>query len=101
MRCFKVTNGLQDSIIQCEFSVHYFIDEFISGHPTPQKFNYFLFAFDSFEHTRGFAFFGSRTWEAEGFWKFDHLPWLPEHLQWPEGTIMFKEIKLIKEVEYS
>ncbi len=123
MKCYKVTKEDNRSIVsKDDATVHYLIGENVTAPEYLAEQGYHLTAFrtrkDAKEASK-FHFWGEdknvRIWEASGTAEIKELPLIATRnsvdnkklfirvveskSHWPENTLMFKELKLLKTVE--
>ena len=120
MKCYKVIKGDNRSIISNgDATVHYFNGEYVKAPKYLAEQSYHLTAFRTFKDAEEVAkyYFWNEVenaviWEASGKGKIETLPLIGRRASvdykgelvqpigglhdWPENTLMFKELKLIK-----
>ncbi len=115
MKCYKVlTKNLKSNIVMKQARVQYKVGEYVKAPAYLAEKKYHLLAFSSLKAAIDFSEEGDRIFFAEGKYQIHKLPlryywWEVENLarfqragspglDWTAETIMFKEIKLIEEV---
>ena len=117
MKCFKVVRkSKKSSVVEGRAAVRYKVGEYVRAPSFLAEEGYHLTAFSSLSPALNFAEgFDDVIYEAQGKKRILHLPpryycWLVEtptgfskakkpDLSWPTATLMFKEIKLLKELK--
>ncbi len=117
MKCYKLTGCMNDSMIVFgRASIGYKIGEYIKAPGFLSKRGYHPLAFTNKKAAKAFQKIAGSPSKLAKLWRADakdRVKPLPRMLQWaflgggrfddawvewPEGTAMFKEIKLIKEI---
>ncbi len=116
MKCYKVlTQALKSNVVENQASVQYKVGKYVKAPAYLAKMKYHLLAFSSFKAADDFSEDGDRIFLAEGkyqvknpslryyYWEvatpaqFQRSD--PPGLDWAPDTVMFKEIKLIEEID--
>ena len=115
MKCYKVlTKNLKSNVVMNQASVQYKVGKHVKAPAYLSKAKYHLLAFSSLEAARDFYEEGDRIFLSEGKNQIKNPPlryyyWEvatpaqfqrsdPPGLDWAPDTVMFKEIKLLKEI---
>ncbi len=117
MKCYKLTGRMNDSmIVFSRASIGYKIEEYIKAPGFLSKRGYHPLAFTNKKAAKAFQEIAGRSgrsvklWQADGKHRVKPLPKMLQWaflgaghfddawIDWPQGTAMFKEIKLIKEI---
>ncbi len=113
---YKITNKeLGSYMAKNKAYIQYKIREFVTAPDWLAKQGYYLLVFDSLEHAKNeCCSFNDKIWKCEVRDIQKNLPcchyiyevskgFLPKNktniITWPKGTIMAKEVKLIKEIK--